>query len=137
DLPCPGHRPAGHAHGAHWQAGSHPERRSRHPGSAGLSLPPHPELELHKRYPRGDPVLGDDRMRASWRFLMPGLAVLFAGCAGCSSTPSAPPPKSTASFSLIELLGKPRSELAALTDEWLEKARLQEKAHREGRMPYS
>src|SRR5262245_26955087 len=76
-------------------------------------------------------------MRASWRFLMPGLAVLLAVCAGCSSTPSAPPPKSTASFSLIELLGKPRSELAALTDEWLEKARLQEKAHREGRMPYS
>src|SRR4051794_34926205 len=80
-----------------------------------------------------------------WR----GLVLILSAVAvvGCNSsevtapgqtagTPSALKGEGT-DLSLAELFGKPRAELAALAEEWLDKIRTQEKGHHDGRLPYN
>ena len=76
-------------------------------------------------------------MRKSWRILFPALVLALASCSG------SPPPVTTASVSppeprvsLQDLLGKSRSELAAQCSEWQEKILVQQKAHKDGQLPY-
>ncbi|HEX5269708.1 MAG TPA: hypothetical protein VFW33_04430, partial [Gemmataceae bacterium] len=79
--------------------------------------------------------------RRLWWVLLPALA---CGCGQVADeTPPAPPPAEEApperlgdkiDVSAADLLGRPRAELAALADEWAERARLQEQARREGRV---
>jgi hypothetical protein len=81
------------------------------------------------------------RLRVWW-VLLP--AALACGCGQVADeTPQDPPPVEEApperlgdhiDVSAAELLDRPRSELAALTDEWLDRARTQEQARREGRI---
>jgi hypothetical protein len=78
--------------------------------------------------------------------------LLVAACAaGCGdqveeSAPKVPPPGDpppperlgkSIDTSLSDLLGKPRSELAAMADDWTTRARVQEQARREGRLEFS
>jgi hypothetical protein len=78
--------------------------------------------------------------RRSWWWVLL-LAALVGGCGQVeeNGTPAAPedPPERLGDridVSLADLLGKPRSELAALADEWTARARAQETARRDRRL---
>jgi hypothetical protein len=86
-------------------------------------------------------------MRAPKRFSGPVLAVLLAGCGAGTVEENAPPADEGTAVeaelgkpidaSLAELLARPRSELAALTDEWASRVQLMERGRREGRVTYA
>ncbi len=59
-----------------------------------------------------------------------GKAPVASGPAGAGPAPASAP------LNLAELQSRPRGELAGLAEEWTERARLQEKAHREGKLPF-
>ena len=68
------------------------------------------------------------------------ITLLLAGCGSegdrgesTKETPSEPPDKVV----LADLLGKPRAELAALSEEWATRAQMTEKSFRQGQLPFS
>ncbi len=76
------------------------------------------------------------------------VVALAAGCgeqvqdaAPPAPVPGAPPPPERlgqhTEVSLLDLLGKPRAELAALADEWATRAQVQEQARRERRVEFT
>lgn len=80
-----------------------------------------------------------------WRGLL--LIVSAVAVVGCSSSEVTAPDQAGGlssalngegtDLSLAELFGKPRAELAALAEEWLDKVRTQQKGHHDGRLPYN